>query len=86
MNPLKWRIPLSLVVAALGIAAGSGGTVAVAGARQDRLEAKANKNEQRIEMLEKESQANRERVLRIEILSEQTNKTVERIERKLDSP
>lgn len=77
MDILNARLPLSLVVACLGVAAGSGGTVAIAGAKVDAHAAQ-------IQALEKETQASRERVLRIEVLSEQTNKVVERIERKLD--
>lgn len=71
------KLPLSIVVAALGVAAGGGGTLAIA--RQAQSE-----TTERVAALETESQANRDRVLRIEILSQQVAKTVERIERKLD--
>lgn len=84
MDPTKLRIPLSLVVAALGIAAGSGGTVAVASAKQADTAAQVAHQGTQIDGLSKESQAARERMLRVEMLVEQTSKTVERIDRKLD--
>lgn len=77
MDVRKLTLPVSLVVAALGIAAGTGGTWA---STKQQVEQQA----QRIETLQHEQQANRERVLRIEIVAEQTKRIVERIERKLD--
>lgn len=84
MDLSRLKLPVSLVLAALGLAAGSGGSWAVAGAKQARTDERVQVQEARVQSLEKEAQANRERVLRIELLVEQTSKTVERIDRKLD--
>lgn len=72
-------MPMPLVVAALGIAAGSGGTVAVA---KDKLD----KHSVQIQDMERDQRAVRENQVRIQTLLEQVSKTVDRIERKLDAP
>jgi phosphoribosylamine-glycine ligase len=64
-------------IAVLGLAAGSGGTVAVA---RTRIE----ENTAKVHALETEVQATRERVLRIETLLEGIDRTLQRVERKLD--
>lgn len=79
VDPTKLRLPISLVIAALSIAAGAGGTAALARVQQAETAATVETHAKRLESLEHESQANRERVLRIEILSEQTNKAVDRL-------
>lgn len=74
---MKARFSLSVVVAALGVAAGSGGAWAVnAHELQD--------HGQRIGVLENEQKSNRDRLTRIETILEEMSRTVERIDRKLD--
>lgn len=84
MDATKLRLPISIVIAALGAAAGTGGTLAASSARLAQTETSVTKNETRIGALEREAQANRERVLRIELLSEQTKAVVDRIDKKID--
>lgn len=84
MDLLKLKLPMALVIGALGVASGSGGALAIAGAKQAQTAAIVEQHQVAIDALRTESQQNRERVLRIEILSESTAKAVERIERKLD--
>lgn len=77
MNLKNLRIPWSMVVAAMGIAAGSGGTVALA-------KGQITINTDKIESLESDARVYREQVIRMQTVLEQVSKTVERIERKLD--
>lgn len=84
MDPSKLKLSLAVVIAAISIAAGAGGTAAIFRSNQAETAERVDAHTRRLEALEHESQANRERVLRIEMLSDQTNKVVERIEEKLD--
>lgn len=77
MDFLKMKLPIVAVIAALGVAAGSGGTVAVATARIESQEA-------RIKTLEVDAQDHRDRLVRIETVVNGVSKSLERIERKLE--
>ena len=79
----KIRIPITVVIAAISIAAGSGGTIAVASSKQARTEERVATNENRIKELEKSEQQNEVWKAEMKLLLEQTNKSVRRIERKM---
>jgi uncharacterized protein HemX len=71
------KVPLSLVIAALGVGAGSGGTVLVNSSQIAETKEKVEEVKTRVLTVEKEAQQSRERAIRIETI-------VERIERKVD--
>lgn len=84
MDLMKVRIPLALVIGTLGAAAGSGGTVALAKAKQDATVERVESQSHQLEQHEHEIQALRERSLRIEVNTENTGKGVDRIEKRLE--
>lgn len=71
MDLLKARLPLLVVITALGFAGGFGGTWAVAGAKQGETDRRVDDHERRIQIQEKNTQEVRERLIRIEILLEE---------------
>lgn len=84
MNIKNLKVPLFLVVGSLGAAAGSGGTLATASARQARVEERSLANEGRIVVLEKKATEDRERAIRMETILENVERSVEKIEKKLE--
>jgi uncharacterized FlaG/YvyC family protein len=84
MDFSKIKVPMVLVVGALGVAAGSGGTIAAASAKQAHTEERVLANEKQIAELKQATEADRQRAIRTETILERIDKNVERLEKKVD--